>query len=225
MKDQFEVISGDDKIICRGRRNPQTSKTTNQPVRQKTPETKTLILDEAPLITAVANLNVVGAVGVYALLFESAYRDKRYDSNLSLPWSLRRDSGATTDWSVKGIANELHLGQAKVRQAIDTLLDNGFIRVLGYVPTGKGSKKRLFQVIKHNQLEAVRHSISVIGTAYGKTSTSTPTQIDVEPNDAYCDEATEFLVSDYDPNFCGLWNGDFTANVKDRLATYSSEHL
>ena len=79
---------------------------------------------------------------------------------------MRLDTGATTEWSIKGIANQLHIGKEKVGKAIDGLLDAGFIKVLYFIPTGRGSYKRGFQVVKYNQLNIYRHALEVMGEAY-----------------------------------------------------------
>ena len=64
---------------------------------------------------------------VYAVLWESAYKDVRRDPGLHQQWAARRDCGGTTEWTVKGIANELGSCRKRVGKAIDQLLDNGFI--------------------------------------------------------------------------------------------------
>ena len=207
----------------------------------KQPERKSVILDGPPPALEVSSLNVAGAVEVHSLLFESAYKDRRWDKRKGLPWFHRLDAGATTEWSIKGLAGQLHIGKEKVRRAIDALLKAGFIRVLGYVSSRNGSKKRLFQVIKYNQLENYRAALAVSGSVYGKTTQALVSNypaadspfeecllledridsvFDCETEDTV-NSCTEFLEEDYDPGFCGLWEGDFTQNVQERLSTYA----
>ena len=170
-----KVVHIDHEYICTNRDNPEvTSRNGYQshPVTQSEPNQKTVNLDGPPPILEISQLGIPGAVEVYALLFESAYKDRRSDHRKHLPWSLRQDSGATTEWSIKGIASQLKLGKEKVRKAIDGLLDHGFIRVLSFIPSFNGSNKRLFQVIRYNQLEAYRYALDVMGEPFGKTTSS-----------------------------------------------------
>ena len=83
---------------------------------------QTIILDGPPPIEEVSELRVNGAVAVYALLFESAYKDRRWDNRRDLPWEERRDCGGLSHWSVKGLASQLKLGRETVRKAVDALL-------------------------------------------------------------------------------------------------------
>lgn len=215
------------------------------PLRQQ-PKQKTVNLDGPPPILEVSQLNVPGAVEVYALLFESAYKDRRWDVEKHLPWSLRADAGATSEWSIKGLARQLHLGKEKVGKAMDALLDAGFIRVLGFFDSGNGSAKRLFQVVKYNQLDNVREALAITGTAYGKVGQMkinnylpddspffgqmTREELIDSASDGWdpdlydaTDKDLDFLDEDYDPGFCGLWEGNFHDNVKTRLSTFSNK--
>ena len=126
----------------------------------------TVLIKGPPPIREVAKLDTNGAVQMYALLWESAYMDIRMDKRKSLPWSERRDCGGTSEWSIKGIASELHLGKATVLKAMKALLENGFISIDGRITTGQGSTKRVFRVTPPNELEARRFAISIMGTQY-----------------------------------------------------------
>lgn len=157
---------------CTGK--PSKNGYRSWPVRNNKPSKSSLILNSYPPILQVSKLKTPGAVEVYALLFESAYKDRSYDKRKDLPWSERLDSGATTEWTIKGLASELGIGKTKVRQAVDVLLINGFIRVVAFVPSGNGSDKRLFQVVHYNQLKNVRHANEVMSQPFGLTTFKTP---------------------------------------------------
>ena len=178
MKSDKQAFYIEHEYNCVAQGQPDGFEITSQngtqtfPIRPQ-PGQKTVVLDGPPPILEVSQLNTPGAVEVYALLFESAYKDRRFDKRKHLPWTLRSDTGATSEWSVEGLARQLRIGKAKVGKAIDALLDAGFIRVLGYMSTGRGSKKRLFQVLKYNQLESYREALAVMPDAFGKTSQKT----------------------------------------------------
>lgn len=111
-------------------------------------------------------MRVNGAVQVYALMFESAFKDKRYDIRgraKGLPWKELRDTGGRSEWSVKGLADCLKLGKVTVNKAIDALLDQGFISFDGFISTRNGSPKRIYRVTPVDQLDAKRHALDIIG--------------------------------------------------------------
>ena len=119
-----------------------------------------------PPIYEVAQMKVNGAVQVYALMFESAFKDKQYDlagRRKRLAWENLRDVGGRSEWSVKGLAGCLGLGKTTVYKAIDALLDQGFISFDGFISTGKGSPKKLYRVTPVDQLDARRHVLKIIG--------------------------------------------------------------
>ena len=126
----------------------------------------TVLLKGPAPILEVAKLKVSGAVEVYALLWESAYKDIRIDQRKRLPKNERRDCGGTSEWSIKGLADILGIGREKVRKAIKALLNSGFISIDGLLPTQQGSKKRQFRVTHPGQLEARRAAIEIMGTEY-----------------------------------------------------------
>lgn len=213
--------------------------------QEKQPTSHSLNLNGPAPIREVCQLKTPGAVEVYSLLFQSAYMDRRFDKRKQIPWSLRRDCGGTTEWSIKGLASELHLGKTKVGKAIDVLLRNGFLRVLGFIPSGNGSPKRIFQVIRPTEIEAVKASLSVIGEPFGLTTNPQPKSLytrsqinEMLGGDLDLDSAIElediddtefsayedFLDEDYDPTFNGLCEGNFTKNVTERLQKHEDEN-
>lgn len=97
---------------------------------------------------------------VYGLLWESAAMDVRLHERH--PYNRNLACGGCTEWSVKGIARECHLGKASVHEALKDLLDAGFIQYAGWVPA-RGSPKRRWRVTHPKHLEDVRHAISVMG--------------------------------------------------------------
>ena len=106
---------------------------------------------------------------VYAVLWESAYKDVRRDPGLHQQWAARRDCGGTTGWTVKGIANELGSCRKRGGKAIDQLLDNGFIIAETYKQDGRGSKITIWRVVHPDQLEARREVIAIMGSTPSKT--------------------------------------------------------
>ena len=110
-----------------------------------------IIKDAKPPLLEVAKLKGKCSQ-VYALMWESASKD------------VRVNRGGTTRWSIKGMANVLSLNPRTIKSSLCRLLDGGFIQVIGYVPSSFGKNHTLFRVTHPNQLDAVRHSISVIGS-------------------------------------------------------------
>ena len=111
-------------------------------------------------------MRVNGAVQVYALMFESAFKDRQYDINgrrNNRRWQDLRDTGGRSEWSIKGLADCLRLGKKTVNTAISKLLDHGFISFDGYMSTGKGSRKKVYRVTPVHQLQAKRYAISIMG--------------------------------------------------------------
>ena len=113
--------------------------------------------DIAPPIREVSKLGYA-AVAVYSLLFESAHREWEYSHSSE---GLSRDTGGTTTWSHKAIAETLKMGKAKVIQSTDALLDNGFIQVIARERSATGSKHRVYRVTHPDQLDAQRHALSL----------------------------------------------------------------
>ena len=150
----------------------------------------TVLIKGPPPIRDVARLNINGAVQMYALLWESAFMDIRMDTRKSAPKSERRDCGGTSEWSIKGIANELHLGKATVLKAMTALLENGFISIDCRIPTGQGSWKRVFRVTPPNEIEARQYAISIMGTDNLDTPSTSTT---IEWDDCQDSTDEEFL--------------------------------
>ena len=115
-----------------------------------------ILTDVAPPIREVSKLGYA-AVAVYSLLFESAHREWEYSRSLG---GSSRDTGGTTTWSHKAIAETLKMGKAKVIQSTDVLLDSGFLQVIGRVSSSKGSKHRIYRVMHPSEIEAQRLIIS-----------------------------------------------------------------
>ena len=106
-----------------------------------------VFIETPPPIYEVAQLKVNGAVQVYALMFESSFKDKQYDKAgraKGLGWKDLRDTGGRSEWSVKGLSDCLRLGKTTVLKAIDALLDHGFI---DQVVHRKDLKDKLSQII------------------------------------------------------------------------------
>ena len=116
-----------------------------------------ILKDVVPPIVEVAKLGYA-AVAVYSLLFQSAHRDRCY---AQVRPGYRADTGGTTNWSHKAIADTLSMGKAKVIKATDALLDSGFIQVIARESSAKGSKHRVYRVTHPDHLEAQRHVLSL----------------------------------------------------------------
>ena len=101
---------------------------------------------------------------VYAVLWESAYKDVRRDPRLYKQWKNRMDCGGTTKWTIKGIAGELEACRKRVAKALDQLLDNGFVIAESYEQTGRGTKTIIWRVVHPDQLEARRAAIEILGS-------------------------------------------------------------
>ena len=160
----------------------------------------TVLIKGPPPIQKVADLKVNGVVQMYALLWESAYMDIRMDQRRKLPKSERRDCGGTSEWSIKGLADKLSLGKATVLNAMNALLENGFISIDGMMATGRGSQKRVFRVTPPNELDNRRHAIEVMGTQFLDTSRyMIPSQEFIDSSvDEYSDEEfNDFLELTY----------------------------
>ena len=145
-------------------------KTREIPKRKTKPKGNSVVLDGPPPILRLCeeiDSFVPGVIEVYALLWQSGYIDQRLEYRKKDFWSDRQDCGGTSSWSIKGLSDKLHIGHSKVEKAINALIMNGFIRVLKFVPTGKGKRKRVFQVIHLNQIDSVRHSLDILGEPFG----------------------------------------------------------
>ena len=114
-----------------------------------------ILKDVEPPIMEVARLGYA-AVAVYALLFQSAHRDRTY---AEINPGYRTDTGGTTNWSHKAIAETLSMGKAKVIKATDALLDAGFIQVIGRMRSATGSKHRIYRVTHPDHLEDQRAAL------------------------------------------------------------------
>ena len=122
-----------------------------------------VIINTPPPIYEIAKLHTNGAVQIYALLFESAFKETNYDDRTHLPPDQRRDTGGTTQWTIKGIAEVLRLGKKTIITAIQALIDNGYISVAGFESSGHPSKRRIFRVTPVDQLDARRAALEIMG--------------------------------------------------------------
>ena len=152
---------------------------------KKKPEINSVILDGPPPIQRIIkDIESVSAqtIAVYAHLWESAYWDQNLDRADREFWSDKRDTGGITYWSIDGLAKQLHIGHTTAEKAINTLIKHGFIRVLHFIPTKKGKKKRKFQIIHPSQINNVRESLEILEEPYGLFPHKTVKPI-VEPID------------------------------------------
>ena len=116
-----------------------------------------ILKDVEPQIMDMAKLSYA-AIAVYSLLFQSAHRDRCY---AQIAPGYRADTGGTTNWSHKAIADTLSMGKAKVIQATDALLDAGSIQVIARVRSATGSNHRVYRVTHPEHLEAQRLALSL----------------------------------------------------------------
>ena len=110
-------------------------------------------------IRDVSNLGYA-AVAVYSLLFESAYKEHEFHRPAhGAPYV----TAGTTHWSHKAISQTLHMGKATLIKAIDRLLDNGYVTVIGYSPSTTGSVHRVYRVLHPDHVKDQQHALEVIG--------------------------------------------------------------
>lgn len=233
----FKVVQLDHEYICCINIHPDegledcTGKPSlngyrSWPVKQTKPRQNSIILDHPAPIYEVTHLKTPGAVEVYALLFESAYKDREWDKRKHLAWSVRSDFGGTTEWSVKGLASQLGIGKVKVRNAINALLLAGFITVISFINSGNGSKIKLFRVTHYSQLKSVQYSLGLVPELYGLTTKAfdrNEVKEDRFSVDVFTDEQVDwfdFLATDYDPGFNGLFEGHYISNFNERKEVY-----
>jgi hypothetical protein len=144
-----------------------------------------ILKDVVPPILEVAKLGYA-AVAVYSLLFQSAHRDRCYTEILP---GYRADTGGTTHWSHKAIAETLGMGKAKVIQATDALLDAGFIQVISRVRSGTGSKHRVYRVTHPDHLETQRHILNL----FDEPSSVRNKRIDGHKREEAADGRSEYI--------------------------------
>jgi biotin operon repressor len=102
---------------------------------------------------AVAKLGP-NVLAVYRLLWESAKRDVRPDRRFDRPWDNRQDCAGVTAWTHKGLALKLGISRPTVDRAIDALLDNGYITVVGLEESAFGRPHRLYRVFHPSMIPA-----------------------------------------------------------------------
>ncbi len=113
-----------------------------------------------PPLQEVAKLGAK-ATQVYAVLWESALMDVDKDRRTYLPWSERRDCGGTTHWSKSALASHIGSKRETVTKAIGTLLDNGFITIIGMTPSQKGSPHFVYRVLHPLEIQHQCYLISL----------------------------------------------------------------
>ena len=101
-------------------------------------------------------------VPVYAYMWESAARDER------------GDCGGTCNWTVKGLADRCSMSKTTVIKALKKLLDGGFIQLAEF----STPYDRVWRVTHPKHLEAVRHSIDLMGLPSLKYNDSTRSRYD-----------------------------------------------
>ena len=110
-----------------------------------------ILLDKCePPLSEVAMLGS-NPLRVYVILFESAKSDNR------------GDCGGTTSWTIKGLANELGSTRRTVSNALDKLVDAGYIQIIGETRNKGNSHSTIWRVTHPEMLEHVRYSISMMG--------------------------------------------------------------
>ena len=155
---------------------------------------------DPPLISASKSCGAI-AMAIYAFLWESASKDINYDKRLHLDWKSRRDTGGTTTWSIKGIADALGLTRKTAKSAIDKLLDNGFIQHINKCDSSKGKYHSVFRVTHPIHLTSVRYANDVMGGQPSKNRTKLLNSIyndDIEYDGYYSsyDERLEQMIDD-----------------------------
>ena len=104
----------------------------------------------APPLYEVAMLGS-NPLRVYTILFESAQADDR------------EDCGGTTSWTIKGLAGEIGVKRETVSRALNKLLDNGYIQIIGETRNKGNSHSTVWRVTHPEMLERVRYSIEMMG--------------------------------------------------------------
>ena len=123
----------------------------------------TVILTGAkPPLQDVAKLGAKPAQ-LYGILWESALMDVAYDKRKDLPYECRRDTGGTSIWTIKGLADYVGSCRKTISKAIDKLLDAGFIQAENIIPATYGRNKTIFRVVHPKMLEAVRNANDIMG--------------------------------------------------------------
>ena len=142
-------------------------------------------------IRDVSNLGYA-SVAVYSLLFESAYKEHEFHRPAhGAPYI----TAGTTHWSHKAISQTLHMGKATLIKAIDRLLDNGYVTVIGYSPSPTGSVHRVYRVLHPDHIQDQQHALDVIGipaSTRQKKKDMMARETYIEYCDIACEERAEF---------------------------------
>lgn len=119
-----------------------------------------LLHNTVPPFQEVAKLGS-RAAWIYGMLWQSAAMDCEMDLRKDLSWDHRRDCGGIAEWSKKGLAEYLGASRNTISQAIDDLLDAGFITVAGIHRTPNGKPYCVYRVIHPKMIDAQRYALSM----------------------------------------------------------------
>jgi hypothetical protein len=122
-----------------------------------------LLTDAKPPLQEVAKLGAKPSQ-LYGILWESALMDVSYDKRRDLPYECRRDTGGTTTWTIKGLADYVGSCRKTITKSLEKLLDAGFIQAENFIPASYGNNRTIFRVVHPQMLEAVRYANDIIGT-------------------------------------------------------------
>ena len=180
-----------------------------------------VILDKAlPMFTEVARLKRK-CLAIYAILWQSAAIDKRYDKRVDLPWDERRDCGGTSEWTIKGIADTINSTRETVSASICLLLDHGYVQVAGYANSSKGTKHTIFRVTHPDELDNVRAGILIMGDPSKRWKAQMKAKKRIyegEVWDIVGNDPVNF--QDHDANYHGLYGEDHAKQVQQRIDYY-----
>lgn len=122
-----------------------------------------------------------------------------------------QETGGTTTWSHKALAERLKMSNTTVIASINGLLDAGLIQRAGLVPPqgGKGNWKNRYRVTHPQMLEAQRHAIAVMGPPSERPKPSKK----IKTNDD--NEFYEFLESQSPSISAAAWRATDLADTFD----------
>ena len=123
---------------------------------------RTIILDDpVPPVREVAQYGAT-AVAIYCLMYESAFKDKRFDKKRHMPWEQRRDFGGLCRWSHKAMSDTLGIGKKTLIDKIDQLLDSGYLQIAGMEMGSRISHQRIYRVTHPNVLSSRKCVIEML---------------------------------------------------------------
>ena len=110
---------------------------------------------------------------VYVVLFEAAQRD------------IRGNTGGTTSWTIKGLANQLGIQRKTVAGSLDKLVDTGYLQIAGEQKNGDGCQSSIWRVTHPDMLEAVGYSIELMGKPSGRLKKMRTKQKKIDTSEYY----------------------------------------